>query len=277
MRKLLLSIPLIFLFFAFTSKNDGPKDPIVVIKTNYGIIKIKLYNETPKHRDNFIKLVKEHYYDSLLFHRIINQFMIQGGDPNSKHAKPGEMLGNGGPGYTIPAEFVPTLYHKRGALAAAREGDQINPTKASSGSQFYIVQGKVFTEEELNMLEQKVNQTRKNQLLGQLMNTPEYSWLKTKLDSMMKSGNPNAVNDFIKETNDIAEKELNKVGRMKFTPEQRKLYTSVGGAPHLDGAYTVFGEVIEGMNVVDSIASVSRDQNNRPLVDIPMFIYLEEK
>ncbi|HOU98701.1 MAG TPA: peptidylprolyl isomerase [Bacteroidales bacterium] len=268
-------ILLLFFCFGFTIQNS--KNPIVVIKTQYGLIKIKLYDETPKHRDNFIKLVKEHYYDSLLFHRVINSFMIQGGDPDSKHAQPGQMLGNGGPNYTIPAEFVPTIYHKRGALAAARESDQVNPTKASSGSQFYIVQGKVFTNDELNYLEQKINGTKKNQLLGQMMNTPEYSWLKTKLDSMIKSGNPNAVQDFINETSAIAEKELNKAGRFHFTPEQRKLYTTIGGAPHLDGSYTVFGEVIEGMNVVDSIASVSRDKNDRPINDIRMFIYLEEK
>lgn len=267
----------VFVFLSVGFSLQKPENPIVVIKTKYGIIKIKLYNETPKHRDNFIKLVKEHYYDSLLFHRVINSFMIQGGDPDSKHAQPGQMLGNGGPNYTIPAEFVPTLYHKRGALAAARESDQVNPTKASSGSQFYIVQGKIFTQDELNYLEQKINGTRKNQLLGQMMNTPEYAWLKNKLDSMIKSGNPNAVQDFINETGSIAEKELNKTGRFQFTPEQRKLYTTVGGAPHLDGSYTVFGEVIEGMNVVDSIATVSRDKNDRPIEDIRMFIYLEEK
>ncbi len=160
----------------------APKDPIVVIKTEYGIIKIRLYNETPLHRDNFLKLVKEKYYDSLLFHRVINTFMIQGGDPDSKHAQPGQVLGNGGPNYTIPAEIVPNLFHKRGVLAAARMSDNVNPTRASSGSQFYIVQGKVFTEEELNIMEERINQNKKNQLLGQLMNTPEYSWLKVKLD-----------------------------------------------------------------------------------------------
>ena len=274
MYKTFLLVFAVFILFGFTQE---PKNPIVVIKTQYGNIKIKLYNETPKHRDNFLKLVKEHYYDSLLFHRVINQFMIQGGDPDSKHAQPGQLLGNGGPSYTIPAEFVSTLYHKRGALAAARESDQINPTKASSGSQFYIVQGKVFTNEELDLLEQRINQSKKNQLLGQMMNTPEYAWLKTKLDSMIKSGNSNAVQDFLKETNAIAEKELDKVGRYKFSPEQRKIYTTIGGAPHLDGSYTVFGEVIEGMNVVDSIAAVSRDKNDRPLQDIRMFIYIEEK
>jgi len=274
MYKTFLLVFAVFILFGFTQE---PKNPIVVIKTQYGNIKIKLYNETPKHRDNFLKLVKEHYYDSLLFHRVINQFMIQGGDPDSKHAQPGQLLGNGGPSYTIPAEFVSTLYHKRGALAAARESDQVNPTKASSGSQFYIVQGKVFTNEELDLLEQRINQSKKNQLLGQMMNTPEYAWLKTKLDSMIKSGNSNAVQDFLKETNAIAEKELDKVGRYKFSPEQRKIYTTIGGAPHLDGSYTVFGEVIEGMNVVDSIAAVSRDKNDRPLQDIRMFIYIEEK
>lgn len=279
-KKKIMYKPFIFLllvFFSFGFSATSPKNPIVIIKTKYGIIKIKLYDETPKHRDNFIKLIKEQYYNSLLFHRVINSFMIQGGDPDSKHAQPGQMLGNGGPNYTIPAEFVPTLYHKRGALAAARESDQVNPTKASSGSQFYIVQGKVFTNDELNYLEQKINGNKKNQLLGQMMNTPEYAWMKTKLDSMIKSGNPNAVQDFIKETNAITEKELIKVGKYQFTPEQRKLYTTIGGAPHLDGAYTVFGEVIEGMNVVDSIASVNRDKNDRPIEDIRMFIYLEEK
>jgi len=268
-----LNLLLFIVFFIITSFTT--KDPIVVIKTDYGVIKIKLYNETPKHRDNFLKLVREKYYDSLLFHRVINTFMIQGGDPDSKFASPGQMLGNGGPGYKIPAEFIPYLYHKRGAVAAARESDMVNPAKESSGSQFYIVQGKVFTDEELNFLEMQINQTKKNQILGQMMKSPEYSWLKVKLDSMIKSGNQNAVNDFIKETQHIAEKELDKVGRFKFTPEQRKLYTTIGGAPHLDGSYTVFGEVIEGINIVDSIASLPTDNNNRPLKDIRMYIYIE--
>ncbi len=265
------------LFFAVFILNTSftSKDPIVVIKTEYGLIKIKLYNETPKHRDNFLRLVREKFYDSLLFHRVINTFMIQGGDPDSKRAQPSQMLGNGGPGYKISAEFFPHLFHKRGALAAARESDMVNPLKESSGSQFYIVQGKVFTENNLNIMESQINQNKKNQILGQMMKSPEYSWLKAKLDSMIKSGNKNAINDFIKENQHIAEKELDKIGRFKFSPEQRKIYTSIGGAPHLDGSYTVFGEVIEGMHVVDSIASVQADNNNRPLKDIRMFIYIE--
>ncbi len=276
MKKIIVLSTCIFVLCGFVIHNTGSKNPIIVIKTTYGIIKIKLYDETPLHRDNFIKLVKQHYFDSLLFHRVIHTFMIQGGDPESKHAQPGQMLGNGGPAYTIPAEFVPSLIHKRGALAAAREDDRINPTKASSGSQFYIVQGKVFTNQQLDMMETQINQNLKYQLLGNLMTTPEYIWMKTKIDSLMKLGNQTAIQEFIKQQDPIAEKELNKHGRFKFSVEQRKIYTTIGGAPHLDGSYTVFGEVIEGMYVVDSIASVKADQNNRPLKDIRMFIHLEE-
>lgn len=189
--------------------NDMTK---VLIKTSLGDITIALYNETPLHRDNFIKLVNEKYYDGVLFHRIIQGFMIQTGDPESKSAKPGQMLGNGGPGYTIPAEFVPGLIHKRGAVAAARMGDQVNPMKESSGSQFYIVDGKTFPYEQLEMMRT--------------------------LD-----GQP-------------------------FTQSQKSTYSSIGGAPHLDGAYTVFGEVVSGLEVVDKIAAQTKDQRDRPLTDI---------
>lgn len=184
----------------------------VLIKTNMGNLTVKLYNETPKHRDNFIKLVKEGYYDKTLFHRVINNFMIQGGDPDSKTATKGQMLGNGGPSYTVPAEFVPAKFHKKGALAAARTGDDINPKKESSGSQFYISQGKVYSDAELNMFEQRMGK--------------------------------------------------------KFTPAQRKAYTTVGGTPHLDGSYTVFGELVEGFDVLDKIAAVAGDQMNRPTEDV---------
>jgi peptidyl-prolyl cis-trans isomerase B (cyclophilin B) len=193
-------------------------EQLVKISTEYGDMVIKLYNGTPLHRDNFIKLVKEHYYDSLLFHRVINGFMIQGGDPQSKHAQPGQMLGNGGPGYTVPAEFRKEYFHKKGALAAAREPDQVNPQKASSGSQFYIVQGRTFTNMELNQMEQ------------QMMH--RIPW------------------------------------------EQKEVYMKVGGTPHLDGNYTVFGEVISGMEVIDKIAAVQTDRNNRPVKDVRMTITL---
>ena len=184
----------------------------VLIKTTLGDITIELYNETPLHRDNFIKLTNEKFYDDLLFHRIIQNFMIQTGDPDSKNAKPGQMLGNGGPGYTIPAEFNPNIYHKRGAVAAARTADQINPEKRSSGSQFYIVDGQQFTMDQLNS--------------------------------------------------------MTTLGGAKLSPAQLKLYSTGRGAPFLDGAYTVFGEVVKGMDVVDKIAAQAKNKNDRPDEDI---------
>ena len=184
----------------------------VLIKTSEGDITIALYDNTPKHKENFLKLVNDGFYNGILFHRIIQGFMIQTGDPESKGAPAGKMLGNGGPGYTIPAEFKPENYHKRGAVAAARQGDQVNPTKASSGSQFYIVDGKTFN---ANMMAQISYQYGKS-----------------------------------------------------FTDEQRKVYETIGGAPFLDGDYTVFGEVVEGMDVVDKIAAKPKDRYDRPTADV---------
>ncbi len=189
----------------------------VLIETTYGNIKIKLYDETPFHKENFLKLVSEKLYDDQIFHRVINNFMIQAGDPNSKNAKPGQPLGYGDLGYTIPAEFNKNLFHKKGALAAARQPDNVNPDKESSASQFYIVHGKVYSNEELNLMEQR------------------------------------GVH-------------------IKFTDEQRKIYTSIGGTPHLDYSYTVFGEVTEGIDIVDKIASVKTDKRDRPLNDIKIKI-----
>jgi cyclophilin family peptidyl-prolyl cis-trans isomerase len=196
------------------------KERKVVISTSFGDIKIRLYNETPQHRDNFIKLVTDGYYDGTLFHRVINQFMIQGGDPDSKSAKPEAVLGNGGPSYTVPAEFVEKLYHKKGALAAARESDNVNPTKASSGSQFYIVQGKKFTDAELDALTARTGHV--------------------------------------------------------YTKEERDVYKTIGGTPHLDGSYTVFGEVYEGLDVVDKIAAVKTGFADRPVEDVKMTIKIIE-
>ncbi len=188
----------------------------VLLTTDSGVMVIRLYDSAPLHRDNFVKLVKEHFFDSLLFHRVIQGFMIQGGDPLSKNAAPGMMLGNGGDDLQrIPAEFKPTLFHKKGVLAAARDN---NPEKASSACQFYLVQGKKYSEEELNMME------------AQLMR--------------------------------------------KFSPAQRLAYKAVGGTPFLDMNYTVFGEVEKGLEVIDKIAGVPRDANNRPLGDVRMKITL---
>ena len=198
------------------------KQTMILISTNHGDMKAVLYNETPQHRDNFIKLAKEGYFDGTLFHRVINEFMIQGGDPDSKTAKKGQQLGQGGPNYTIPAEFNQALIHKKGALAAARMGDQMNPQKASSGSQFYITQGKVYSEAELNNFEMRMGK--------------------------------------------------------KFNDLQKKTYTSLGGVPFLDYDYTVFGEVVEGLEVIDKIAKVQKDRSDRPFEDIKMTIsIIEEK
>lgn len=183
----------------------------VLISTDLGDITVKLYNTTPRHRDNFLKLVNQGFYDSLLFHRVIRNFMIQGGDPESKNAPAGTMLGNGDVGYTIPAEFIDTLFHKKGALCAARTE---NPERASSGCQFYIVEGQVFTEEQVQMLE-------------------------------LQRG-------------------------IKLSPEQKLVYTTVGGSPWLDKNYTIYGEVVSGLDVVDKIALVQTGPYDRPIVDLHM-------
>jgi peptidyl-prolyl cis-trans isomerase B (cyclophilin B) len=196
-------------------KKDRKRD--VLMQTTMGDMVIRLSDSTPLHRDNFLKLVKVGFYDSILFHRVIKNFMIQGGDPNSKRAVAGEPLGNGGPGYTIPAEFRKTLFHKKGALAAARTGDNVNPEKASSGSQFYIAQGKVFTD--------------------------------AGLDSV----------------------ETFRLNGRKIPADQREVYKTIGGIPHLDQGYTVYGEVVKGLDVLDKIAAVqtSRGQDrDRPLQDV---------
>jgi len=209
MKKLLLLLCTFSMLSAFAAK---PKNQYVRIKTAYGECIIKLYNETPLHRDNFIKLAKSGFYNGTLFHRVIKEFMIQGGDPQSKTAKPDSLLGNGDVGYTIPAEFRDSLFHKKGVLAAARDN---NPEKASSGCQFYLVQGKVFTDEQLNVLEEK---------------------------------------------------------RLKFKiPEwQRAIYKTIGGTPHLDRNYTVYGEIVSGLDMVDRIATLETDKNNRPKADAKM-------
>ena len=215
MRPLFIVLALVFALSSCSTK----KEYMVRMFTTAGVVDMKLYDETPAHRDNFVRLVKNHQYDSLLFHRVIKDFMIQGGDPASKNAVPGELLGEGDLGYTVEAEFMPDLhYHRRGALAAAREGDDVNPSKASSACQFYIVWGKVYTKEQLESY---------------------MEWYK------QRTG-----------------KELN------VTPEQFEAYTTVGGTPHLDGGYTVFGEVVKGLEVIETIQNVKCDGNDRPLRDV---------
>jgi cyclophilin family peptidyl-prolyl cis-trans isomerase len=236
----------------------------VLIKTTVGDITIKLYNETPQHRDNFIKLVNEHYYDSILFHRVIKDFMVQAGDPESKNAQKGAQLGAGGPGYTIPAEFVyPKYFHKRGALSAARQADQVNPERKSSGSQFYIVTGKTYDKYELQDLEKQLRQRQGQGVFDRLV--------AQNMDSIMNmqmAGDNDGIMKLQEELNEKTNQILKEQGPFKFTEEQVDAYMSEGGTPFLDNDYTVFGEVIDGMKAVYKIEQAGTDMNDRPRKDI---------
>ena len=242
---------------------------LVLIETSYGNIKIKLYNETPLHRDNFLKLVEKHFYDSLLFHRVINRFMIQGGDPDSKNAPRGKFLGDGDVGYSIPAEFNPTLFHKRGVLAAARNGDEENPERASSGCQFYIVQGKIFTDSLLDVVGKRIDRM---QAYNKVVRNSANKILFDNLAMYQKKEIVDSIKITKAKIDKLTDDELLNIIPHKFNDEERKIYTTVGGTPHLDNSYTVFGEVIDGMEVVDKIAVAPRDNADRPLTDIRMKI-----
>ena len=242
---------------------ENEKRTLVKLETTMGNITVALYNETPKHRDNFIKLVKEGVYDSTLFHRVIKQFMIQAGDPDSKNASDTAMLGSGDVGYTIPAEFNPKFFHKKGVLAAARQGDDVKPEKASSGCQFYIVTGRKFTEPQLLGMENKINEQREEALFDSLARQHMKEIYK-----MRKAGD-NAGLLELQDTLEAQARELaDKEEKFRFTPEQIKAYSTIGGAPHLDGSYTVFGEVTEGMEVVDNIEIAKTNRADRPIENI---------
>ncbi len=235
------------------------EETTVRLETTMGNITVKLYNETPKHRDNFIKLAKEGMYDGTLFHRVIKNFMIQAGDPESKTASDTASLGSGDVGYTIPAEFNPKFIHKKGALAAARKGDEINPNKESSGCQFYIVTGQVFSEEQLLDIEQQMRDSR----LTSIFNTLAQKRIK-EIYKMRRAGDDEGLMALQNELEEQAREIMKKEAPLQFTPEQIQTYTSVGGAPHLDGSYTVFGEVVDGMDVIDRIQKVKTNRKDRP-------------
>jgi peptidyl-prolyl cis-trans isomerase B (cyclophilin B) len=234
----------------------------VKIETTLGDITVRLYDETPIHRDNFVKLVKEGYYDGTLFHRVIKDFMIQGGDPDSKGAPAGKMLGVGGPDYTLEAEIKDNLYHKRGALAAARQGDEVNPERRSSGSQFYIVWGQVYKENQLNQLGKQIRMQKVQDVFNALATAR-----RDEIMQMRRERNRAGLQELQDQL--IAEAE-NKVGKQGLTDEQMKLYSTVGGTPHLDGQYTVFGEVEEGLDVVEQIQNTVTGRADRPTNDIDM-------
>ena len=240
-------------------------ETMVLMHTSMGDIKLKLYNDTPLHRDNFIKLVKEGQYNGLLFHRVIKDFMIQGGDVTSKDAPMNKSLGAGDLGYTVPAEFrYPQHFHKKGALCAARTGDEVNPEKASSASQFYIVTGKKYKEQEMNQLEKQLVTRLKQEIFNRLQTEN-----KSKIMELYRSGNKDELailrDTLIGKTELEADKRKDEV---KLDPTVRKAYTTLGGVPFLDNQYTVYGEVVEGLEVVDDIQVVKTNREDRPKENI---------
>ena len=265
--KLLILAALIMVFSACGAgpkkSSDMEKRTQVKIETTMGEIIVELYNETPKHRDNFIKLAKEGVYDSTLFHRIIRQFMIQAGDPESKNATDTVQLGSGDVGYTIPAEFVPKFFHKKGALAAARMGDDVNPERESSGCQFYIVTGRKFRESQLLDMAGQKNNARMDTIFNQLA--------RKHMKEIYKLRKANDQ-DGLLELQDSLEAQAYALYKEEepfmFTPEQLTAYSTIGGAPHLDGAYTVFGQVVSGMETVEKIEGAKTGKADRPVENV---------
>ena len=228
MRTLILGLSVLVLA-AVSCGQKTEKETVMVVETTMGTVEFKLYNETPLHRDNFIRLAEEHYFDSLLFHRVIDNFVIQGGDPNSKYAAPGQELGDGEPDWRVPAEFRldKGIFHHKGVVNAAREGDDTNPDRESCASQFCFMMGSPMTDEQLDRAQARLDR---------------------------QTG-----------------------GTVQLTPEMREVYKRVGGSPHLDGQYTVFGEVVSGMEVLEAIQKVATDANDRPLEDVRMLrVYKKE-
>lgn len=258
-------ILLIIGFLAGCKESD--KTSVVKIRTRYGVIRMVLHDETPKHKANFLKLVSEGRFDSLLFHRTIQGFMIQGGDPDSKYAKAGQALGDGDIGYTIPAEFSENLYHRRGALGAARED---NPEKRSSGIQFYIVQGRKVTADEIQTDMRKLRST-----IAELSKQPEYDTLQYNLSAFRKT---HSYPEYRKRLMQL-KPAIEKASGLDFTQKVRQdildTYLTEGGTPHLDQDYTVFGQVIAGMDVIDDIAAIPTDSLDRPVTDIRFFAEIE--
>ncbi len=256
-----LAVLFIVLFSGYVS--GAKKYKLVEITTNMGVMKVKLYEGTPRHSENFLQLVKECHYDSLLFHRVIKDFMIQGGASDSKNALKGKMVGVTDPGYTIDAEIRPEYRHVKGALAAARQGDEVNPEKKSSGEQFYIVQGKTYTDKQLDLLEQQQLIRAKNKLGRKL-----YETVKDEHLAYLRKGQRLQADSLVKQIDAEIEKYFSGENPYRFTQESRELYKSIGGTPFLDGDYTVFGEVVEGLDVLDRIAGLPTDSHDRPMQNV---------
>jgi len=253
-----LSIVLVFGILTACNSSTKDKDVLVLIQTNYGDIKIKLSNETPLHRDNFVSLVKSGFYDSILFHRVINEFMIQAGDPSTKMEMNEETAAKYL--YQIPAEINDSLFHKKGVIAAARQGDQVNPQRESSGTQFYIVVGKTFSDEELDNIEKRVNADLKQAVF--------YKHLIAERNRVEESGENKTAAEIQEFASMVAFDEIEEMKQYVIPADRRAVYRTTGGTPHLDSQYTVFGEVILGQGIVDSIASVQTGPRDRPIKDV---------
>lgn len=250
-----------------TIKLQNMSEKIISLTLPTGEVRIKLYNETPQHRDNMLKLVEDGFYDGTLFHRVIRDFMVQGGDPDSRSAQQGDSLGRGDVGYTVPAEFSSALFHKKGAVCAARQGDEVNPERASSGCQFYIVTGKRYNRSQLRQLEEQMNMQRAQVFFQQLVKERYEDIKKLRLER-----NRNGLYALQEELAAQAKEMARTQEPFHFSPEQIEAYTTEGGAPFLDGSYTVFGEVISGMELIEELERVKTDRNDRPLEDVPMKI-----
>ncbi|NLR93170.1 peptidylprolyl isomerase [Flammeovirga agarivorans] len=249
-------------------------DFLVTIHTEYGEMKVVLFNDTPLHRENFIKLTRQHYYDSLLFHRVIKNFMIQGGDPDSRFASPNQGLGRGEIGYTIPAEIKDNHYHRKGALAMARKGEEVNPDLESSGCQFYIVDGRTYSKRDL--IDARLDHTKLNKYFNSMIEDPEYSKIASSYSSLGANGDIEGQKRLMKKCIPMIEKKYDVVLLDRLKRDEIKAYTTVGGTPFLDGKYTVFGQVVEGFEVIDQIANKQVNRQKRPVESVKMWVSVEE-
>jgi len=264
MRKYIVLALIVIISVSESCANKKSKNTLVTFETTYGKITVMLYPETVKHRENFLKLVNKGFYNGVLFHRVIKDFMIQGGDPDSKNTNSNASLGSGDIGYTIPAEFIyPKYYHKHGALAAARQGDQVNPLKASSGCQFYIVQGKKYFDNQLDSIDKVSELKYEEKLFQEIADTKQHEIKIYRLANNLTK--LKALSDSILT---VVQVKIKNQPTYKLTAQQRVDYKTIGGTPHLDGKYTVFGEVVEGLEIVEKISNIKTGQNDRPVEDI---------
>jgi len=270
MRKMLI-MAVFILVNVMVYGQDETERTRLVISTDSGEITVELYNETPLHRDNFIKLANDSFYDGTTFHRVIKDFMIQGGNPSTKEGAEGS---KDGPGYTIPAEFNANFFHKKGALCAARQGDNVNPKRASSGSQFYIVQGAVFSEADLDMFQKRVNQDLRNQTMQAFFTAEENKQYLERFQACQRERNQEEMKAVMDEVNPMIDARMDEK-KFTYTAEQREAYATIGGTPHLDQQYTIFGQVIEGLEVVDKIAAAKKE-GDTPNPPIRMTVHVVE-